>query len=86
VLRAESEGKGWAAERLSGSAEAACYFAYQLARQRLFIGARQRHMAPGVEQQQGVVIFAKGLVTDIADQQRNVFLQAFGGAVLFQIF
>ena len=39
-----------------------------------------------VEQYQLVIVFAKGLVADIAHQKRNAFFLAFGGTMREQVF
>jgi len=48
----------------------------QLSRQAEFVGARQLGVAVGVDQQQGVIVLAKGGRADVAYQQRHCFALA----------
>ena len=50
----------------------------QLARQGEFGGMGQFHRLLGIDQQQRVVVFAKGGRADVAHQQRHAFALAFG--------
>ena len=50
----------------------------QLARQMQLGGTRQFLAAFGINQQQRIVVLAKRRRTDVTDQQRHAFFQAFG--------
>ena len=61
------------------------YFFDQLPRQRQFAGSGHFSTALTVNQQQRIVVLAKGVGADIADQQRHVFAQALGLGVFMQV-
>ncbi len=69
----------------SGCGQPAGDVRHELLRQFALGGARQRAVAFGIHQQQGIVVPSEGLGADVADQQGHTLARALGRGVLQQV-